>query len=379
MSKLVASRLPVPPGSTARGTSVPARPVTQAITVPSPPWAMTRSTPSATALAVWPWPGSSLVVSSQSTSRPAPLQSGLLGVARRRSAVVAAAGGRVEHHRHPPRPTHGAPPSAATAAGRCPRRRGAGPSGPRPRRMPRTVASSQSPPSSMPPSTSVRKCMPRYSREDATSSGITNARTRNRSLTTAERARSLASTASDPHRAMVAAVCPDGKLEVGGASSRCRTGGRSRSTSMVTTRKMATSPATATATSIGSRQRRQAKAANATASTARAVMVRVPPTSEVYSVASLRSEVRSPATQRLTPVSARPMPSSWTTLASTQPMPTRTTASTTAQASRYRAGGTPSRSRRQRVARAVSRSSGPGSSGPWVRAGGHQAPSETCS
>src|SRR5215217_5319239 len=72
MSKLVASRLPVPPGSTARGTSVPARPVTQAITVPSPPWAMTRSTPSATALAVWPWPGSSLVVSSHSTSRPAP-------------------------------------------------------------------------------------------------------------------------------------------------------------------------------------------------------------------------------------------------------------------------------------------------------------------
>src|SRR5829696_3332116 len=71
-SKLVASRLPVPPGSTARGTSVPARPVTQAITVPSPPWAMTSSTPSATALAVWPWPGSSGVVSSHRTSRPAP-------------------------------------------------------------------------------------------------------------------------------------------------------------------------------------------------------------------------------------------------------------------------------------------------------------------
>src|SRR5215218_1472904 len=71
-SKLVASRLPVPPGSTARGSSVPARPVTQAITVPSPPWAITSSTPSARALAVWPCPGSSGVVSSHSTSRPAP-------------------------------------------------------------------------------------------------------------------------------------------------------------------------------------------------------------------------------------------------------------------------------------------------------------------
>src|SRR3712207_2381299 len=83
MSKLVASRLPVPPGSTARGTSVPARPVTQAITVPSPPWAMTSSTPSATALAVWPWPGSSLVVSSQRTSRPAPSRAAWVSRRRR--------------------------------------------------------------------------------------------------------------------------------------------------------------------------------------------------------------------------------------------------------------------------------------------------------
>ena len=35
--------------------------------------------------------------------------------------------------------------------------------------------------------------------------------------------------------------------------------------------------------------------------------------------------MRSPASQRLTPASARPMPSSWTTLASTQPTPTRAT------------------------------------------------------
>ena len=93
-------------------------------------------------------------------------------------------------------------------------------------------------------------------------------------------------------------------------------------------------------------------------------MVRVPPTSEVKTVRSFSSGLRSPASSRLRPASARPIPSSWTTLLSTQPMPARATASTTAQASRNRAGGTPSRSRRQRAARAASRSSGPGSSGP---------------
>jgi hypothetical protein len=72
---------------------------------------------------------------------------------------------------------------------------------------------------------------------------------------------------------------------------------------MVTTRKMATSPATATATSIGSRQRRHTKAATATESTARMVMVRVPPIWVVTAVTSLRPGLRSPATQRLTSAS----------------------------------------------------------------------------
>src|SRR6266511_4111992 len=85
MSKLAASRLPVPPGSTASGTSVPARPVTHAITVPSPPWAMTRSAPSATAWRVTPWPGSCRVVSSHSTSSPA--LASACSVSRRRLAL----------------------------------------------------------------------------------------------------------------------------------------------------------------------------------------------------------------------------------------------------------------------------------------------------
>jgi hypothetical protein len=49
MSRLVATRLPVPSGSTAKGTWEPARAVAQAITVPSPPVAMTRSAPCPTA------------------------------------------------------------------------------------------------------------------------------------------------------------------------------------------------------------------------------------------------------------------------------------------------------------------------------------------
>src|SRR5215217_1662100 len=123
MSKLVASRLPVPPGSTARGTSVPARPVTQAITVPSPPWAMTRSTPSARALAVWPWPGSSLVVSSHRTSRPAPSRAASVS-RRRRSAsspppvaglntTATRRGLPMAHLRAPPGPAAGAPTTMA--------------------------------------------------------------------------------------------------------------------------------------------------------------------------------------------------------------------------------------------------------------------------
>src|ERR671939_943238 len=117
--------------------------------------------------------------------------------------------------------------------------------------------------------------MPRYMREAATTRGTSTARATNRPRTRAERARSEASTARAPYRATAAAVWPEGKLEVGGAASRCFTGGRERSTRKVTVTKMATSPATATATSIGSRQRRHTQAVKATVTTARTVMVRV--------------------------------------------------------------------------------------------------------
>src|SRR5215217_8744157 len=134
--------------------------------------------------------------------------------------------------------------------------------------------------------------MPLYTRAAATAKGISTARVRVSPRTTAERARSEASTASAPYRQMAAAVCPEGKLEVGGAWSRWLTGGRRRSTSSVVARKMATSPATATATSIGSRQRRHTHAVIATVTTARTVTVMVSDNQVVHLVRVLRSALR---------------------------------------------------------------------------------------
>ena len=55
--------------------------------------------------------------------------------------------------------------------------------------------------------------------------------------------------------AVEAAVCPDGKLEVGGESSRCGTGGRSRSMRMVAIRKISDCPTTQMVRITDSRQR----------------------------------------------------------------------------------------------------------------------------
>ncbi len=50
------------------GMADPARPDAHAVTVPSPPVAMTTSAPASAAALAWPWPGSSGVVSSHSGS-----------------------------------------------------------------------------------------------------------------------------------------------------------------------------------------------------------------------------------------------------------------------------------------------------------------------
>ena len=68
MSRLRASRLPVPIGRMPSSTSVPMRASATARTVPSPPPAMTTSTPASTASRAGPRPGSSTVVSRMSGS-----------------------------------------------------------------------------------------------------------------------------------------------------------------------------------------------------------------------------------------------------------------------------------------------------------------------
>ena len=67
-SRLRASRFPVPSGRIPRETSVPTSASATARTVPSPPPAMTTSTPAATASSAGPRPGSSSVVSRMSGS-----------------------------------------------------------------------------------------------------------------------------------------------------------------------------------------------------------------------------------------------------------------------------------------------------------------------
>ena len=92
------------------------------------------------------------------------------------------------------------------------------------------------------------------------------------------RATCQAMIASEPYSATDAAVCPDGKLEVGGAESSRGTDGRCRSTSSVVPTKIVTSPITLTARKIGSRQRpsRQRSRTKATRPIAITVMVSAP-------------------------------------------------------------------------------------------------------
>src|SRR5450432_4283642 len=59
--------------------------------------------------------------------------------------------------------------------------------------------------------------------------------------------------AIDPYRATDAAVCPDGKLEVGGAWSSRTTFGRGRWTTSVVMTKIVTSPTITATTNSGSR------------------------------------------------------------------------------------------------------------------------------
>ena len=63
MSRLRASRFPVPEGSSAIAISVPRSPSATARTVPSPPAAITRQAPCSMACLVWPPPGSASLVS----------------------------------------------------------------------------------------------------------------------------------------------------------------------------------------------------------------------------------------------------------------------------------------------------------------------------
>ncbi len=62
MSRLRASRLPVPAGTMPTGIPVPASSAHTSRTVPSPPQTITRSAPSIEACSAWPVPESSTVV-----------------------------------------------------------------------------------------------------------------------------------------------------------------------------------------------------------------------------------------------------------------------------------------------------------------------------
>ena len=77
---------------------------------------------------------------------------------------------------------------------------------------------------------------------------------------------------------MIAAVCPDGKLEVGGAMSSWGTGGRCRFTTREASRKSAVSPATATARNTGRRGPRPRQASRRHPTAVRTMTVTVAPT-----------------------------------------------------------------------------------------------------
>lgn len=117
--------------------------------------------------------------------------------------------------------------------------------------------------------------MPRYTREHATATGISSStaivayRTHRR----VPRRRTATRMARLPNSATDAPTCPEGKLEVGGAASRCGTSGRGRSTTRVTSRNTADCAATATAGKRASRSHRPRDTATrvTTASRVRAI------------------------------------------------------------------------------------------------------------
>src|SRR5437773_10521325 len=91
----------------------------------------------------------------------------------------------------------------------------------------------------------------------ATKTGTPTATTQTRERTNALRTWIEITIASDTHNATAAAVCPDGKLEVGGEGSKRGTLGRGRFTRNVVVRNTRTSTASAIAIAPTSRHSRR--------------------------------------------------------------------------------------------------------------------------
>ena len=125
--------------------------------------------------------------------------------------------------------------------------------------------------------------------------------------------------------AVEAAVCPDGKLEVGGESSRCGTGGRSRSMRIVVTRKISDCPTTQISRITDSRQRWKTTRKTTTVMAVQATIVIVSPNSVPMWVSVLSVGPRCFANQRSTPASASTKPVSLSTLVMSSPSRTTRT------------------------------------------------------
>ena len=103
------------------------------------------------------------------------------------------------------------------------------------------------------------------------------------------------------YRTIAAAVCPDGKLEVGGPASRCGTDGRSRSTRNVVVTNVVTSITSApTRNAMCAQWRPIARMTTATAATP--TTVTVSPSLEPHTVSSSNVGVRWSKNQRLSRV-----------------------------------------------------------------------------
>ena len=99
-------------------------------------------------------------------------------------------------------------------------------------------------------------------------------------------------------------MCPDGKLEVGGESSRCGTGGRCRSMSSVVTRKITAWPVTQIARITDSRQRWNTSRNTTTVTAVSPTIVGVSPNSVPKCVSVSPVGVRCFSSQRSSPASA---------------------------------------------------------------------------